>query len=121
MRRVKKKKPAYDPNKQLTDENWDRWTNEERLAWMLNFRYQLKRKFAKKYGISDEQMKQMDADVEALKKIVAYEKQVKLYEERKRAEEKLDREGDQILGMMDSTKSRSLFILPKAPEDKKLN
>lgn len=121
MKRVKKKKAKYDPKKQFSEENWIRWTNEERLAWMVNFRDQLKNKFAKKLGVSDEEIKQLDADVEAMEKVVEQEKQAKLYEDRKRAEENLDRAGDEILGVMDSTKSRSLFILPENPKDKKLN
>jgi hypothetical protein len=121
MNRDKKVSASYDPNKQFSDENWDRWTNEERLAWMINFRNQLKKKFAKKYGVSDEQMKQLDVDIEAMEKVVEYEKQVKVHLERKRAEDKMNRLGDEILGIMDSTKKRSLYIPPETPKDKKLN
>jgi hypothetical protein len=61
--------------------DWAKWTNVKRLNWLCNFRDRLRDKGAttyyKRYGLSDEQMEQMERDVDAMEKLVEKEQAVR--------------------------------------------
>lgn len=53
--------------------HWAKWTNVERLAWMRNFRDKLRDKYKDKLNVSDKEIAQLNTDVAALERVVAYE------------------------------------------------
>jgi hypothetical protein len=53
--------------------DWAKWTNVKRLNWLRNFRDKLRDKYKTTFGVTDEQIAEMDADVAAMEKIVEVE------------------------------------------------
>lgn len=113
----------YKKNKEngWFDKRWASWSNEERLAWMVNLRDKLKAKYAKTLNVTQEQLDSLDADVAEMERIVEQEKQAKIQWAKLQAEQEMNRLGDEILGIMDSKKKRSIYMPPKLPKPKNLN
>nr|HMS43859.1 hypothetical protein [Pyrinomonadaceae bacterium] len=70
---------------------------------------------------TQEQIDSLDADVAEMERIVEQEKQAKIQWAKLQAEQEMNRLGDEILGIMDSKKKRSIYMPPKLPKLKNLN
>ena len=100
---------------------WAKWSNQERLDWMRNFRDKIRDKYAKTFDITDAQLEQLDEDVKELERIVEQEKEAARRLEKLEKEQKMNRLGDEILGILDSKNKRALYIPPKLPKKKEEN
>jgi hypothetical protein len=73
MSKGKKKQTEDYP---FSPEHWGRWNNSKRLKWMRNFRDRLRENddaMAKKFDLGIDQLRQLDADVRTLEKLVLAE------------------------------------------------
>ena len=121
MYRGKDGRMYQDKDDEWWCQQWEKWNNEERLAWMRNFRDKLKAKYVKTLNVSQEELDRLDEDVAEMEKIVEQEKQARLQSIKMQAELEMNRLGDEILGIMDNKKKRSLYIPPKLPIKNKSN
>jgi hypothetical protein len=77
---------------------WAKMNNEERLAWLTNFRDKLRDKYKEKFDITDEQIEQLDKDVAEMEQIVEKERESRILWDKVEAARKKMLEGDAILG-----------------------
>ena len=106
-----------DEDDEWFTKRWRGWSNEERLAWMVNFRDKLKAKYAKKFNISQERLDELERDVKVMEQIVAQERLA----EKIAAEDQMNFTADQILRGMDERNKKSIYIPPKLPRKKDSN
>ncbi len=121
MNKGKDRKKYQKEDDEWFAKQWAGWNNEERLAWMVNLRDKLKAKYMKTFNVTQEQIDSLDADVAEMERIVEQEKQAKIQWAKLQAEQEMNRLGDEILGIMDSKKKRSIYMPPKLPKLKNLN
>jgi len=53
--------------------DWEKWSNRERLDWMINLRDKLRDTYKQKFNISDDRIAELSAGVEEYEKVVFHE------------------------------------------------
>ena len=70
------KKPHVDSGYPFDTGDWAKWSNRKRLEWLTNLRDKSRDKFKQTLNISDEDIAEMSANVEAMEKVVLNEEYV---------------------------------------------
>lgn len=103
--------------------DWARWTNVKRLNWMRNFRDRLTKDddiLGRKLGLSDTDLRQIEADTAELEKIVAREQA-----QRKIAllglENEMNAASDRLLDAIDKARQKGIYLPPNTILGKKDN